>query len=118
MPSTEVCSFESQTIPSSTSSPARWASIASAPHAGADDDRVALDAEPALGHHRADPAVALEGAQLLAAVERRRPCDSSSSWNQRPASSPKVRESATSSIATIEHLVPFAVSEAATSVPM
>ncbi len=46
------------------------------------------------------------------------PCDSSCSWNQRPASSPKVRESATSSIATIVHFAPLAVSEAATSVPM
>ena len=46
------------------------------------------------------------------------PFASSFSWNQRPASSPKVRESATSSIATIEHFVPFAVSEAATSQPM
>ena len=46
------------------------------------------------------------------------PFDSSSSWNHRPASSPKVRESATSSIITIAHSVPFDVSEAATSQPM
>src|SRR5215207_4093997 len=39
------------------------------PHAGADDDRVALDREPALANDRLDPAVTLEGAQGLAAVE-------------------------------------------------
>ena len=46
------------------------------------------------------------------------PFDSITSWNHRPASSPKVRDSATSSIITIEHSVPFAVSDAATSQPM
>ena len=46
------------------------------------------------------------------------PFDSSSSWNHRPASSPNVRESATSSIITIAQSVPFAFSEAATSQPM
>src|SRR4029077_223963 len=39
------------------------------PHTGADDDHVALDAEAALGHDRPDPAIALEGLQLLTAVE-------------------------------------------------
>ena len=68
--------------------------------------------------HRLDPAVALEGLELLAAVDLDARATSSSSWNQRPASSPKVRESATSSIITIVHLAPLAVSEAATSVPM
>ena len=46
------------------------------------------------------------------------PCDSSWSWKKRPASSPKLFDSATSSIITIVHLVPLAVSEAATSLPM
>ena len=46
------------------------------------------------------------------------PFDSSSSWNQRPASSPKVRERATSSIITIAQSVPFDFSDAATSQPM
>src|SRR5436853_1985232 len=39
------------------------------PNSGADDDRVALDREPALAEDRLDPAIALEGAQGLAAVE-------------------------------------------------
>jgi hypothetical protein len=43
------------------------------------------------------------------------PCDSSCACNQPPASAPKVRERATSSIATIVQFAPFAVSEAATS---
>ena len=46
------------------------------------------------------------------------PCASSPSWKKRPASSPKVRESATSSTATIVQAVPLAASEAATSAAM
>ena len=46
------------------------------------------------------------------------PCFSSHSWKKRPASSPKVRESATSSTATIVHAVPESASEAATSAAM
>ncbi len=38
-------------------------------HPGADHDQVAVEAPAALGQHRADPAVALEGAHRLAADE-------------------------------------------------
>ena len=46
------------------------------------------------------------------------PWATSRSSNQRPTSSPKVRESATPSSITIVQAVPIAVSEAATSQPM
>ena len=67
MPSAEVCSFESQTIPFVDLEPGALGQHRVGAHAGADDHRVALDRAAALGHHRLDPPVALEGLQLLAA---------------------------------------------------
>ncbi|HEU4904741.1 MAG TPA: hypothetical protein VFT19_01325 [Solirubrobacterales bacterium] len=104
-------------MPSSTASPARWASIASgrtpAPTTTASHS-IALPPLVSTALTRPSPSKASSSSPPWKVT----PCSSSLAWNQRPASSPKVRESATSSIVTIVHSTPIAVSEAATSQPM
>ncbi len=117
MPAAEVSSFRSQTIPSSTSSPARSASIVSgrtpAPTTTMSPSTVRpLAVTTALT--RPSPSNASTCSPPISST----PCSASRSWKNRPASSPNVFESATCSIITIAHSVPPAASEAATSQPM
>ena len=104
-------------MPFSTLSPARWASIASgrtpAPTTTVSHS-IARPLFVSTARTRPSPSKASSSSPPWIVT----PWLSIVSWNQRPASSPKVRERTMSSIITIVHLTPFAVSEAATSVPM
>ena len=117
-PATEVCSFESQTIAVADLDPRPLGEHRVRLDPGADHDRVALDASPLLVDDRLDPAVALEGAQLLAAVEgdaRWTPAAAGTSARRPRRRSARGRRPPSPRSCT---WCPRAVSEAATSLPM